>query len=73
MENFNTRIEVQQPIINVDGWQERKAANLQLEISNLQQERYLEYLDLEVSKTYMQLQLAYKSDCCSGKGHGNSG
>jgi outer membrane protein TolC len=61
VENFNTRIEVQQPIINVDGWQERKAANLQLEISNLQQERYLEYLDLEVSKTYMQLQLAYKS------------
>ena len=61
VENFNTRIEVQQPLINVDGWEERKAANLQLEISNLQQERYLEYLDLEVTKTYMQLQLAHKS------------
>ncbi len=61
VENFNTRIEVQQPIINVDGWQQRKAANLQLEMSNLQQERYLEYLDLEVTKAYMQLQLAYKS------------
>ncbi len=61
VENFNTRIELQQPIINVDGWQERKAANLQVEISNLQQERYLEYLDLEVTKTYMQLQLAHKS------------
>ena len=61
VENFNTRIEVQQPIINVDGWEQRKAANLQLQISNLNQERYLEYLDLEVTKTYMQLQLAYKS------------
>jgi outer membrane protein TolC len=61
VENFNTRIEVQQPIINVDGWEQRKAANLQLEISGLQEERYLEYLDLEVTKTYMQLQLAYKS------------
>ena len=61
VENFNTRIEMQQPIINVDGWQERKAANLKLEVSNLQQERYLEYLDLEVTKTYMQLQLANKS------------
>ncbi len=61
VENFNTRIEVQQPLINVDGWEERKAANLQLEISSLQQERYLEYLDLEVTKTYMQLQLAHKS------------
>jgi outer membrane protein TolC len=60
VENFNTRISLQQPIINVDGWQERKAANLQLEISGLQQERYLEFLDLEVSKTYMQLQLAQK-------------
>ncbi len=61
VENFNTRIEVQQPIINIDGWEQRKAANLQMEVSNLQQERYLEYLDLEVTKTYMQLQLAYKS------------
>ena len=61
VENFNTRIEVQQPLINVDGWEQRKAANLQLEISSLQQERYLEYLDLEVTKTYMQLQLAHKS------------
>ena len=60
VENYNTRISLQQPIINVDGWQERKAANLQLEISGLQQERYMEFLDLEVSKTYMQLQLAHK-------------
>ena len=60
VENFNTRIAMEQPIINIDGWQERKAANLQLEISGLQQERYLEFLDLEVTKTYMQLQLAHK-------------
>lgn len=61
VENYNTRIELVQPIINVDGWQERKAANLQLEISNLQYERNMEYLELEVTKTYMQLQLAHKA------------
>jgi len=61
VENFNTRIELMQPIINVDGWKKRKASNLQLQAANLQTERAGDYLDLEVIKTYMQLQLAYKS------------
>ncbi|MDH3322227.1 MAG: TolC family protein [Flavobacteriaceae bacterium] len=61
VENFNTKIELQQPIINVDGWNKRKAANLQLQAANLQTERAADYLELEVIKTYMQLQLAYKS------------
>jgi outer membrane protein TolC len=61
VENYNTRIELMQPIINVDGWKERKTANLNLEAKNLQQERTNEFIELEVTKTYMQLQLAYKS------------
>lgn len=61
VENYNTRIELMQPIINVDGWKERKTANLNLEAKNLQSERTSEYVELEVTKTYMQLQLAYKS------------
>ncbi len=61
VENFNTRIELLQPLINVDGWKERKAANFQLQAANLQMERASDYVELEVIKTYMQLQLAYKS------------
>lgn len=61
VENFNTRIELMQPLINVDGWKERKTANLNLEAKSLQSERTNEYVELEVTKTYMQLQLAYKS------------
>ena len=38
VENFNTRIELLQPLINIDGWKERKAANLQLQAANLQME-----------------------------------
>jgi len=61
VENYNTRIELMQPLINVDGWKERKMANLNLEASNLQAQRTAEYVELEAIKTYMQLQLAYKS------------
>ncbi len=61
VENFNTRIELLQPLINVDGWNKRKASSLQLQAANLQTERASDYLELEVIKTYMQLQLAYKS------------
>lgn len=61
VENFNTKIQLLQPIINVDGWNERRAAGFQLEATHLQSERTNDYIQLEVIKTYMQLQLAYKS------------
>ncbi|MGI9533227.1 TolC family protein [Lutimonas sp.] len=61
VENFNTRIELIQPLINIDGWKERKMANMYAEASNLQMQRTEEYVELEATKTYMQLQLAYKS------------
>ncbi|UCE94224.1 MAG: TolC family protein [Flavobacteriaceae bacterium] len=61
VENFNTRIELMQPLINVDGWKERKTANLSLQASDLQTQRTEEFIELEAIKTYMQLQLAVKS------------
>lgn len=58
---FTTKIEVQQPLINMDGIYQRKAAKAGWEASRLQLERTEDYLVLETEKTYMQLQLAHKS------------
>ena len=58
--NFATRLEIQQPLINVDGFYQRKAAKTKMEASALQTERVKSYLTFEVEKAYMQLQLAYK-------------
>lgn len=59
--NFATLIEVRQPLINLDGLYERKAAKSKMDAFQLQTERTKEYLELEVSKAFMQLQLAYKA------------
>lgn len=61
IENFSTVIELQQPIINLDGVYERKAARLKMEAYALQTDRITEYLQLEANKAYMQLQMAYKA------------
>ena len=60
-QNYATRFEILQPIINVDGIFERKAAKAKMEAYQLQTERTKEYLELEVVKSFMQLQLAYKA------------
>jgi outer membrane protein TolC len=59
-QNFNTRIELFQPIFQLDGWKGRKAAELNTKAADLQKERSKEYIQLEIEKTYMELQLAYK-------------
>lgn len=61
VENFATKIEVQQPLINVDGMYQRKAAKTKMEAMQLQTIRTNDYLEFEVEKAYMQLQLAYKA------------
>lgn len=61
VQNYATRIEVLQPILNADGLFERKAAKSKIEAYQLQTERTKEYLELEVNKAFMQLQLAYKA------------
>ncbi|WP_318640294.1 TolC family protein [Flavobacterium ardleyense] len=60
IENFVTKIDVQQPILNFDGMLKRKAAKSKLQSMELQKQRTAEHLTLDVEKAYMQLQLAYK-------------
>ncbi len=60
-QNFATKIEIQQPLINIDGIYGRQAAKTKMEAYQLQTERTKEGVALEVSKAYMQLQLAYKA------------
>jgi outer membrane protein TolC len=59
-QNFATIIKIEQPLINLDGLYQRKAAKSKMEAMSLQTERTADYLELEVEKAYMQLQLAYK-------------
>ncbi|PWG05618.1 TolC family protein [Polaribacter aquimarinus] len=60
-QNFATKIEIQQPLINLDGLYKRKAAKSKMEAMSLKTERIQDYLVFEVEKAYMQLQLAYKA------------
>ncbi|MDI9258288.1 TolC family protein [Flavobacterium sedimenticola] len=60
-QNFATKIEIQQPLLNIDGIFGRQAAKAKMEAFQLQTQRTEEYLLLEVSKAYRQLQLAYKA------------
>ncbi|TBN00410.1 TolC family protein [Hyunsoonleella flava] len=61
IENFATKLEIQQPLINLDGMFQRKAAKSKMEAMSLKTERTKDYLAFEVDKAYMQLQLAYKA------------
>ena len=61
IENYATKFEIQQPLINFDGMFQRKAAKSKMEAMSLKTERTQEYLAFEVEKAYMQLQLAYKA------------
>ena len=61
IQNYSTKFEIKQPLINLDGIYQRKAAKAKLNASTLQSERTEDYIALEVEKSYMQLQLAYKT------------
>ena len=61
IENYATKFEILQPLINLDGIYQRKAAKSKMEAMALKTERTSDYLILEVEKSYMQLQLAYKA------------
>lgn len=61
IEDFATRIVVQQPLLNFDGIYQRKAAKAKWNATALQSERKQDYMQLVVDKAYMQLQLAYKT------------
>ena len=61
IKNFTTKIEVQQPIFNADGIFMRKAAKAKMNAFELQTTRTKDAMKLEVTKAYMQLQVAYKA------------
>jgi outer membrane protein TolC len=61
IKNFATKFEIKQPLINVDGIYQRKAAKTKMNAMSLQVERTNDYLNFEVENAYMQLQLAYKA------------
>lgn len=58
--NFGTKVEVQQPIINMDAVYQKKAGQIKAEVLNIKTERTKEYIQFELKKSYMMLQLAYK-------------
>jgi outer membrane protein TolC len=60
IENYATKFEIQQPLINLDGFYQRKAAKSKMEAMSLRTERTSDYIAFEVDRAYMQLQLAYK-------------
>jgi outer membrane protein TolC len=60
-QNFSTVIEVKQPLFNMDAMYQRKASKIKKEATYLQVQRAKEHLILGAKKSYMDLQLAYKS------------
>lgn len=59
--NFNTKLEVQQPIFNKDAVFQKKAGQAKVNALQIKSERTTEYMKFEIAKAYMQLQLAYKA------------
>lgn len=58
--SFATKIEVQQPIINMDAVYQKKAGQVKADVLSIKTERTREYVQFELKKSYMMLQLAYK-------------
>ncbi|MCX2837810.1 TolC family protein [Salinimicrobium sp. MT39] len=61
IDNFATKVEVQQPLVNLDGFWKRGAAKNKMEATELQGVRTGDHMKLETEKAYMQLQLAHKA------------
>lgn len=61
VENYATIVSVEQPLINLDGFYQRKAAKTTMEAKELQAMRTRDYLDFEARKAFGQLQLAHRA------------
>ena len=57
--DFMTKLELQQPVINMDMVYMRKAAHKETEIYQYKTQRTKEYISFEIEKAYLQLSLAY--------------
>jgi outer membrane protein TolC len=58
--NFATKLEVQQPIFNKDAVYLKKAGEVKVDVLKIKAERTKEYLQFDLKKAYLQLQMAYK-------------
>lgn len=58
IDNFNTKVEVRQPVINIDGFYGRKAAKVKMKAIDYQVERTINLTKYEVKKAYYQLELS---------------
>jgi outer membrane protein TolC len=58
IQNFSTKMEVQQPLFNLDGLYQRKAANAKRKAVDLTTERTIHHTHFEVKKAYYRLELA---------------
>jgi len=58
--NFATKLEVQQPIFNKDAVYQKKAGEVKVDVLKIKEERTKEYLQFDLNKAYLQLQMAYK-------------
>lgn len=59
--NFSTQIQLQQPLINIDGFHQRKAAKFAKTASEYSLVRTKNGIKLQVQTAYLKLQLAYKA------------
>lgn len=59
--DFTTKIEVQQPLLNMDAVYMKKSAEAQVESYQFKTKRTSEYLIFETQKAYYQLQLAHQA------------
>ncbi|HET9280293.1 MAG TPA: TolC family protein, partial [Flavitalea sp.] len=58
-QDFSAKLELHQPLLNLDMLYQRKTAARQIEMYQLLSERTKEYVCFETEKAYLQLQLAY--------------
>ena len=61
VENFGTKIEIQQPLLNLDGIYARKAAKNQFDAMTYQTTRVRKNIEYEVKRAYFMLELAESS------------
>ena len=59
--DFSTKLEIQQPIINMNLMYKRKAALKQKEVFAFQTQRTKEYVTFLVTKAFLQLELSYEA------------
>jgi outer membrane protein TolC len=61
-QNFTTKAELHQPVLNLDMWRMRQAAHEEQSVYALKTKRTKEYIVLQVQQAYAQLQLAYQAE-----------